>query len=73
VVIRADHADPGDAADAVAPTVAEFGRIDILVDNARVFTGGPLAELSAEDVDRTLAIDVARGLPGQPGGRPAPG
>jgi NAD(P)-dependent dehydrogenase (short-subunit alcohol dehydrogenase family) len=38
--------------------VRDLGRIDILVNNAGIFTAGPLEELTVEQVDRILAIDV---------------
>jgi 3-oxoacyl-[acyl-carrier protein] reductase len=58
LVIQADNADPGAVTAAVEQTVRDLGRIDILVNNAGIFTGGPLEEMTLEQVDRTLAIDV---------------
>jgi 3-oxoacyl-[acyl-carrier protein] reductase len=58
LVIRADNADPRAVTAAVEQTVRDLGRIDILVNNAGIFTGGPLEEMTVEQVDRTLAIDV---------------
>lgn len=58
VVIRADLTQPTDAARAVEQTVQELGRIDILVNNASFLAYGPLAEVTAEDLDRVLAVDV---------------
>jgi 3-oxoacyl-[acyl-carrier protein] reductase len=58
LVIQADSADPGAVTGAVEQTVRDLGRIDILVNNAGIFTGGPLEEMTVEQVDRTLAIDV---------------
>jgi 3-oxoacyl-[acyl-carrier protein] reductase len=57
-VIQADLARPQAAAQAVDQTVRELGRIDILVNNAGFFTYGPLAEVSAAELDRVLAVDV---------------
>jgi D-sorbitol dehydrogenase (acceptor) len=44
---------------AVAETVASFGRIDILINNAAVFTAAPIAEITREDYARTFDINVA--------------
>jgi len=58
VFIPADHADAGDCSRVVEQTLAEFGRIDILFNNAGIVTGGT-AETTSEDVwNQTLAINV---------------
>ncbi|NUR03231.1 MAG: SDR family oxidoreductase [Streptomyces sp.] len=57
-VIHADLTRPDAAADMVARTVEELGRLDILVNNAGFLTYGPLAEVSVEELDRVLAVDV---------------
>jgi D-sorbitol dehydrogenase (acceptor) len=44
---------------AVAATADAFGGIDILINNAAVFTAAPIAEIAREDYDRTFAINVA--------------
>jgi NAD(P)-dependent dehydrogenase (short-subunit alcohol dehydrogenase family) len=54
----------GDLSDAEVPRrlvrqVAErFGRFDVLVNNAGLSTAKPVLELTAEDFDRTFAVDV---------------
>ncbi|GGP77162.1 SDR family NAD(P)-dependent oxidoreductase [Streptomyces melanogenes] len=58
VVIQADLTHPTAAAAAVQQTVRELGRLDILVNNAGFLTYGPLEEVSAEELDRVLAVDV---------------
>jgi NAD(P)-dependent dehydrogenase (short-subunit alcohol dehydrogenase family) len=58
LVIKADNADPYGATAAVDQTVSDLGRIDILVNNAGVFAGGPLEDLTLDQLDRTWAIDV---------------
>lgn len=58
VVIQADLTRPTAAAEAVEQTVRELGRLDILVNNAGFLTYGPLEEVSAEELDRVLAVDV---------------
>ena len=49
VVIHADHADPPVAARAVEQTVDQLRRLDILVNNASIFTGGPLEQAAVQD------------------------
>ncbi|MEV7006681.1 SDR family oxidoreductase [Streptosporangium sp. NPDC051022] len=58
LAIRADAADPEAAVAAVERTAAEFGRLDILVNNVGIWIGGPFQELSLEDFDRIIAVNV---------------
>ncbi|MEV6979398.1 3-oxoacyl-ACP reductase family protein [Kitasatospora sp. NPDC093806] len=58
VAVEADLTQPTAAADAVAQTVRELGRLDILVNNAGFLAYGPLEEVTAEYLDRVLAVDV---------------
>jgi 3-oxoacyl-[acyl-carrier protein] reductase len=58
LVIQADLTRPEAAARVVEQTVAELGRLDILVNNASFLAYGPLAEVSAEELQRVLAVDV---------------
>lgn len=44
---------------AVSETVAAFGQIDILINNAAVFTAAPITEIEREDYARTFEINVA--------------
>lgn len=43
---------------AVAQTVAAFGQIDILVNNAAIFTAAPIVEIDRNDYARTFDINV---------------
>ncbi|MGW7696671.1 SDR family NAD(P)-dependent oxidoreductase [Streptomyces asiaticus] len=56
--VQADGIDAQAVRAAVEGAAAEFGRLDILVNNAGVGALGPIAELSLEDVDRVLAVNV---------------
>jgi 3-oxoacyl-[acyl-carrier protein] reductase len=42
----------------VNETVAEFGRLDVLVNNAGIGRFAPLEEFSMEDFDRAVAVNV---------------
>jgi NAD(P)-dependent dehydrogenase (short-subunit alcohol dehydrogenase family) len=50
--------DPATPAKLMAATIARFGRIDGLVNNAAVITRGVLTDATAETFDRTMAINV---------------
>ncbi|GAB4347745.1 MAG: L-iditol 2-dehydrogenase [Oricola sp.] len=43
---------------AIAETVARFGSIDILVNNAAVFTAAPIVEITREDYRRVFDVNV---------------
>ncbi len=44
---------------AVAETIGQFGCIDILVNNAALFTAAPIVEISRADYDKVFSINVA--------------
>ncbi len=44
---------------AVAATIDALGRIDILVNNAALFTAAPIVEIDRQDFDRVFNINVA--------------
>ncbi|WP_348946487.1 3-oxoacyl-ACP reductase family protein [Chitinibacter sp. FCG-7] len=58
LAIQADSADSNALQQAIRQTVKHFGALDILVNSAGVLVWGPLEELTLEDLDRTLAINV---------------
>ena len=45
-------------------TAPAGGRLDVLFNNAGIGTGGPLAEMSFEDIDRTVSINLMGALNG---------
>src|SRR5688572_5081720 len=57
--VRADHTRAGDCAGVVERTLAEFGRVDILFNNAGIVTGGTAETTSEEVWNETLAINVS--------------
>jgi len=44
---------------AVAETVTNFGKIDILINNAALFTAAPIVEIERSDFDRVFAVNFA--------------
>jgi len=57
-VVQADVTDEDACNAAVAATVRELGRLDILINMASLYVAKPFAELTAADWDRQLAVDV---------------
>jgi NAD(P)-dependent dehydrogenase (short-subunit alcohol dehydrogenase family) len=58
LAIQADAGDPEAVRAAVASTAEAFGTIDILVNNAGIALGGPIEEISFEDYQRMIAVNV---------------
>lgn len=56
--IQADHTDPEACSRVVEQTLAEFGRIDILFNNAGIVTSGTAETVTEEEWTATLAINV---------------
>jgi 3-oxoacyl-[acyl-carrier protein] reductase len=58
LALKCDVSSSDDVEDMVKRTVAEFGRIDILVNNAGILTFKPFLELTDEDWDKTLNVNL---------------
>ena len=58
LLIQADVTDERACAEAVATTVSELGRLDILINMASLYASKPFGELTAADWDRQLAVDL---------------
>jgi 3-oxoacyl-[acyl-carrier protein] reductase len=58
LAIHADAADAGAVRESVVKTVAAFGRLDVLVNNAGILVMAPLEQFSLEDFDRMVAVNV---------------
>lgn len=53
-VTRQDSIDAG-----FAEVVAKLGKLDILINNAALFTAAPIVEISRQDYDRVFAVNAA--------------
>jgi 3-oxoacyl-[acyl-carrier protein] reductase len=58
LAIAADNADPRALRAAVDHTVAELGRLDVVVSNAGVLLFKPVDQFSTEEFDRMVAVDL---------------
>jgi len=58
LALAGDVRDEAHARDAVARTVAEFGGLTILVNNAGVIGAGPVESTPTEEWDRVLGVDL---------------
>ena len=59
LAVPLDVTRPDDAEAAVRTAVERFGRIDVLVNNAAIFEAGFFEELTPEQIERTLAANLA--------------
>jgi NAD(P)-dependent dehydrogenase (short-subunit alcohol dehydrogenase family) len=58
LTVRADVARREDRDALVARAAQELGRLDILINMASIYEGKPFAELTEQDWDRCLAVDL---------------
>jgi NAD(P)-dependent dehydrogenase (short-subunit alcohol dehydrogenase family) len=58
VLVQADVTNERACIEAVATTVRDLGRLDILINMASLYAEKPFAELTAADWDRQLAVDL---------------
>ncbi|MFX0032299.1 MAG: SDR family NAD(P)-dependent oxidoreductase [Candidatus Hodarchaeota archaeon] len=61
IFVQADISKEQDAKEIVDKTVSEYGKIDILFNNAGIVLGGAIDTISTEDWDKTMAVNV-RGI-----------
>jgi NAD(P)-dependent dehydrogenase (short-subunit alcohol dehydrogenase family) len=57
-IVQVDLRKPSDCRRAVAETVGALGRLDVLVNMASVYGQKPYAELTDDDWDRSLSVDL---------------
>jgi NAD(P)-dependent dehydrogenase (short-subunit alcohol dehydrogenase family) len=58
ITIQADVSSEHDCAQAVEATVAQLGRLDILVNMASVYGSKPFDQLTVADWDRQMSVDL---------------
>jgi 3-oxoacyl-[acyl-carrier protein] reductase len=58
LALKCDVSSHNDVENMVKRTVAEFGRVDILVNNAGIISYKPFLELTDEDWDKTLNVNL---------------
>jgi 3-oxoacyl-[acyl-carrier protein] reductase len=58
IPILADVSSPAEVTRLVGETVAAYGRLDVLVNNAGIARDGLLMRMSEEDWDKVLAVDL---------------
>ena len=56
--VPTDVTDEGQVAKLFAAAMERFGRLDVLVNNAGAFDGGPLDQLSVEAWDKVIAVNL---------------
>jgi D-sorbitol dehydrogenase (acceptor) len=59
VAVHMDVTDQASIDNAVAESVEQLGQIDILINNAAIFTAAPITEITRADYARTFDINVA--------------
>ena len=59
IAVEMDVTDQNSIDAAVATTVDAFGGIDVLINNAAVFTAAPIAEITRDDYQQLFEINVA--------------
>ena len=62
IAVAMDVTDQGSIDRAVDETVAAFGQIDILINNAAIFSAAPIVEIERADFDRVFDINVKGAL-----------
>lgn len=62
IAVHMDVTEQASIDTAVAETIQQLGSIDILINNAALFTAAPIVEISREDYDKVFAVNFAGSL-----------
>src|SRR5947199_5396154 len=58
IIVQADVSNEEQVREMFAKTVAEFGRLDVLVNNAGIQKAAPSHEIETADFDRVLSVNL---------------
>src|SRR5262245_36559990 len=58
IPVRCDVSKIEDVAATVAATLKAYGRLDVLVNNAGILDDAPFLDLSVEELDRVLGVNL---------------
>ena len=58
LIVKADLSNTAEVRNLIATGIAHFGRIDVLVNNAGIETHAPFWEITEEDYDRVLNVNL---------------
>jgi len=58
VAVKANSTTPTEVTGAVAKTIADFGRIDVLINNAGIYIGKAFEEHTLEDYNEIMSVNV---------------
>jgi 3-oxoacyl-[acyl-carrier protein] reductase len=58
LALPVDNASPAAINEGIEKAIAQFGRIDVLVNNAGIYIAKPLADYTLHDFDSSMAVNV---------------
>jgi NAD(P)-dependent dehydrogenase (short-subunit alcohol dehydrogenase family) len=56
--VRTDVSDSRQVSNLVSETLRNYGKVDVLVNNAGIFTSGPIEDLAEQDWDRVIDVNL---------------
>ena len=62
IAVKMDVTDQSSIDAAVSESVSRLGRIDILINNAALFSAAPIVEITRKDYDKLFSVNVAGSL-----------
>ena len=59
IAIEMDVSNQASIDDGIASTITQFGHIDILINNAALFSAAPISDITREDYDKIFAVNFS--------------